>query len=65
MQLLMALLAQNLKTASSERGQATVEYMIVTVAAGALAIALFNVTNAFSRITSLFDWVIDRVIGTF
>lgn len=65
MQLMMALVAQKLRTVNSERGQATVEYIIVTVAAGALAVALFRVTNAMTRITSLFNWVIDYVVELF
>ncbi len=67
MQLLLAVLgrtyAQN--SIQSQRGQSTVEYVMVTFAAGTLAYALIKVMNIADKVATIFNKVIDAVLGMF
>lgn len=67
MQLLLAVLActHTKNPGSPQRGQSTVEYILVTLAAATLAIALVSVMGGMGRIASVFNKIIDAVLGMF
>jgi hypothetical protein len=64
MQLMYVLFSQNPKRIA-ERGQSTVEYIMVTLAAATLAAALIKVMAGMGKIASIFDRIIDSVLGLF
>jgi hypothetical protein len=52
------------KVESSQRGQATVEYVVVVLAASLLAGLFIRWVNGTGKIGELLDRVIDTVIGS-
>ncbi len=64
MQLLYVLLTHNLNV-GYERGQSTVEYILVTLAAAMLAGVLIKLIGGFGKIVDVFDKIIDTILGIF
>lgn len=67
MQLLLAVLActHTQSSARSQRGQSTVEYILVTLAAATLAIALVRAMVGMGTIAGIFNKIVDSVLGMF
>ena len=64
MQLLYVLFTQSLNR-SAERGQSTVEYIFVTLAAAMLAGVLIKLIGGFGKIVDIFNKIIDTILGIF
>ena len=64
MQLLYILLTHNLGPAS-ERGQSTVEYILVTLAAAMLAGVLIKLIGGVGKVVDIFNKIMDTILGIF